>query len=103
MPGTHSLAGYQPRRRIPAVIDMVDAGNLLTHFLTPDALDAGRRPSGDYIALCGVKVLPAALVEPGNGRVCQPCQQTSYQTVTTPSRPWWTRWFPTRTTPGGTR
>jgi hypothetical protein len=73
MSGKHSFAGYQPPR-IPRAIEMVDASNLVTHFLTPDAVDAGRRPPGDYIALCGVNVVPAALVEPGNGRVCLPCR-----------------------------
>lgn len=42
------------------------------HFLTHDALAAGRRAKGRYIALCGVEVLPAALVDPERG-VCTSC------------------------------
>lgn len=84
-------------------VAMVDAWNLVTHFLTPDAVDAGRHPPGDYIVLCGVNVVPAAFAEPGNGHYCLPCQQTTCQTVTTPNRPRLTRWFLTRTTPGGIR
>ncbi len=103
MPGKHSRTGYQPYRRIPRTIDMVDASNLVTHFLTPDAVDAGRRPHGKYVALCGVNVVPAALVEPGNGYYCLPCRQVRCQATTTRNRPWLTRWFPTRTTPGATR
>ena len=99
MPGKHSLAGHQPRRSVPRTIDMVDASSLVTHFLTPNAIDAGRRPPGDYIALCGVNVVPAALVKPGNGHYCLPCRQT----MTTRNRSWLAKWFPTRTKPGKTR
>lgn len=54
-------------------VKLVDVGTLLTHLLTPDAHAAGLRPRGRYVALCGRHVLPAALVEPGNGRYCQWC------------------------------
>ncbi len=93
MPGKHARdPGYQPRRRIPAVIDMVDVTSHLTHLMTPDALDAGRRPHGRYLALCGDLVLPAALVDPGKG-YCLPCRQPLLQTNARPTRRPWTTWW----------
>ncbi len=66
------------RRRAPApprrrTVELVDAGTLLTHLLTLDAHVTGLRPQGRYVALCGRDVLPAAMVEPGNGRYCHAC------------------------------
>lgn len=70
-----------PRRR---TVELVDAGSLMAHLLTPDALDAGRRPTGRYVALCGVDVLPASLTAPPQGH-CRSCisipsQRTSSST-----------------------
>jgi hypothetical protein len=93
MSGKHSRKRrYQPRRRIPRTIELVDASNLLTHFMTPDALAAGLCLPGDYIVICGQKVLPAALVEPGNGRYCLPCRQTRFEANAKPTRRWTARW-----------
>lgn len=73
MPGKHSLkrkkAERTERRR---AAEVVDARTRQAHLLTPDALAAGLSAAGRYIALCGQDVLPASLVEPGNGR-CALC------------------------------
>lgn len=53
-------------------VEVVDARTRTAHFLTRDALAAGRDPKGRYIALCGQDVLPASLVEPGSHR-CPSC------------------------------
>jgi hypothetical protein len=69
MAGRHRLKGrrmqHTPRHR---AIEVVDARTLTAHFLTVDALAAGRLPEGRYTALCGQDVLPACLTEPGSGR-----------------------------------
>ncbi len=57
-----------PRR----TVELVDARDGQAHHLTPDAIAAGRGARGRYFALCGVEVLPAALVDPGSGR-CSSC------------------------------
>jgi hypothetical protein len=72
--GKHRLRGRRaettaPRRR---AVEVIDAQTFTAHFLTIDALAAGRHPRGRYIALCGQDVLPASLTEPGNGR-CSSC------------------------------
>ncbi len=48
---TAASVRVQPHRRVPLTIDMADASDLVTRFLTPDAVDAGRRPPVKYIAL----------------------------------------------------
>jgi hypothetical protein len=53
-------------------IEVVDARTLTAHFLTMDALAAGRLPKSRYIALCGQDVLPASLTEAGRSR-CPSC------------------------------
>jgi hypothetical protein len=58
-----------PRRRHVA---LVDARTLTEHLLTDDAMAAGRRPHGSYIALCGLVVLPAALTV-GERDYCRSC------------------------------
>ena len=75
MVGRHRLKN----RRVPAqrfsrhrAIEVVDARTLTAHFLTLDALAAGRLPKGRYIARCGQDVLPASLAEPGRNR-CLSC------------------------------
>jgi hypothetical protein len=50
-------------------MNMVDLRTGLTHLLTPEAADAG------LVALCGLAVLPAALVDPGTG-YCWNCRST---------------------------
>jgi hypothetical protein len=73
MAGKHRLKGrrvqHTPRRR---AIEVIDALTLTTHFLTTDAMAAGRLPEGRYTTLCGQDVLPACLTEPGSGR-CASC------------------------------
>lgn len=90
MPGKHSLDSGFPSRQRVLTIDMVDVESHLMHLMTPDALDAGRLPRGCYIALCGEKVLPAALVDPGED-YCMPCRRTRFQKNTKPARRWWKR------------
>jgi hypothetical protein len=69
MAGRHRLRDrrvqHTARQR---AVELVDACTLTAHFLTMDALAAGRLPKGRYIALCGQDVLPASLAEPGRGR-----------------------------------
>jgi hypothetical protein len=70
MPAKHSLKTRRAERR--RAVEVVDAHTFTAHFLTTDALAAGRHPKGRYIALCGREVLPAGLTEPGHGR-CSSC------------------------------
>jgi hypothetical protein len=56
---------------------MVDLGtggtiHLVTRDVTPDRW-------GRYAAVCGVDVLPAAMVDPGRG-FCEPCRAASIPT-----------------------
>ena len=68
--GRHRRTSHRcPRRRC---IAMVDARTLTEHRLTDDAMAAGRRPQGSYIALCGTTVLPAALTV-GERDYCRSC------------------------------
>jgi hypothetical protein len=73
MTGKHRLKSrrteHTARHR---AIELVDARTLTAHFLTMDALTAGRLPKGRYIARCGQDVLPASLTEPGRNR-CLSC------------------------------
>ena len=76
MTGRHRLRDRRsPRTFRHRAVDVVDARTLTAHFLTMDALTAGRLPQGRYIALCGHDVLPASLTEPGS-RCCSPCVAT---------------------------
>lgn len=75
MSGRHRLKRRQavctvPRRR--RTVEVVDVHTFTIHFLTMDALAAGRHPKGRYIALCGQDVLPAGMTEPGHTR-CPSC------------------------------
>ena len=74
MPGKHRLKTRRAEHTAPRhrPVEVVDAHTLTAHFLTHDALTAGRLPKGRDIALCGQDVLPASLVEPGRGR-CSSC------------------------------
>ena len=74
MAGRHRLRRRHQVRHAapPRAVEVVDARTLMGHVLTLDALSAGRVPEGRYIALCGMDVLPACLVEPGAGR-CLDC------------------------------
>jgi hypothetical protein len=51
---------------------MVDARTLQAHLLTDEALAAGRRGEGRYVARCGVDVLPASLTAAERG-YCTSC------------------------------
>jgi hypothetical protein len=74
MTGRHRLKGRSVVQRTARhrAIEVVDARTLTAHFLTLDALAAGRLPKGRYITLCGQNVLPASLTEPGRNR-CLSC------------------------------
>jgi hypothetical protein len=65
--GRHRRASRRPR-----TVEMVDARTLQAHFLTDEALDAGRRGAGRYVALCGRDVLPASLTV-AQARYCTGC------------------------------
>ncbi|MGH8571013.1 MAG: hypothetical protein ACREX8_00350 [Gammaproteobacteria bacterium] len=78
--GKHRLQG-RPRR----VIEMVDV-SLEAHFLSDAAAVAGRRGGGHYIALCGVEVLPAALVAAPEG-YCRTCAAATVPTQRTSGAP----------------
>jgi hypothetical protein len=75
MAGRHRLKGR--RQQVPHIppqraVEVVDVRTFLGHFLTLDAMAAGRLPGERYIAQCVEQVLPACLVEPGIGR-CTDC------------------------------
>lgn len=73
MTGKHRLKGPSVQRTSRhRAVEVVDARTLTAHFLTLDALAAGRLPKGSYIARCGQDVLPASLAEPGRNR-CLSC------------------------------
>ncbi|MGH3889344.1 MAG: hypothetical protein ACRDSZ_22760 [Pseudonocardiaceae bacterium] len=73
MTGKHSLKGRRVQRTSRhRAVEVVDVRTLTAHFLTMDALAAGRLPKGRYVALCGQDVLPASLTEPGSRR-CSSC------------------------------
>ena len=74
MSGRHRRRGAHdhtiPAQRRPG-IELVDSRTQIMHRVTGDELLAGRR-SGDYQALCGMRVLSASLTDPGRGR-CAEC------------------------------
>ena len=74
MTGRHRFKGRSVVQRTARhrAIEVVDARTLTAHFLSVDALAAGRLPKGRYIARCGQEVLPASLAEPGRNR-CLSC------------------------------
>jgi hypothetical protein len=75
MTGRHRLRNRRVQAQRPSrhrAVEVVDARTLTEHFLTLDALAAGRLPKGRYIARCGQEVLPASLTEPGRNR-CLHC------------------------------
>ena len=73
MAGKHRLRDRRMQRTTRhRAIEVVDARTLTAHFLTMDALAAGRLPQGRYIARCGHDVLPASLTEAGRSR-CPSC------------------------------
>jgi len=72
----HRLADRRARTRVPIpahMMDMVDVGTGTIHLLTRDA---AADPTGRYPALCGLDVLPAAMVDPGR-RYCWNCRSAS--------------------------
>lgn len=70
----HRLGKRQDDPRVRRTIHMVDLRTGLTHLLTPDAAAA------DLVALCGLALLPAALVDPGTG-YCGACRSTTRATI----------------------
>jgi hypothetical protein len=71
--GRHSPA-YLAQQRCHAgrhAVEMVDARTGTAHFLTIDAAADGL-PRGQYVAICGEEVLPAALVA-REARYCRLC------------------------------
>lgn len=82
MTGRHRLRDRRsPRTSRHRAVDVVNARTRTTHFLTIDALAAGRLPQSRSIALCGQDVVPASLTEAGGSRctscVSIPSQQSS--------------------------
>jgi len=57
--GRHRRADHRARRA--RAVEMADARTGTAHFLTIDAAAEGL-PRGQYVAICGEEVLPAALV-----------------------------------------
>ena len=71
--GRHSPA-YLAQQRCHAgrhAVEMVDARTGTAHFLTIDAAADGL-PRGQYVAICGEEVVPAALVA-REARYCRLC------------------------------
>lgn len=74
--GKHSKVRHRTRHPAPrGMVEMVDIRTGENHLLTPEAAAAGRRAEGRYLPLCGVDVLPAAVVDPGRG-YCWSCRST---------------------------
>ncbi|MGH3825280.1 MAG: hypothetical protein ACRDRA_20940 [Pseudonocardiaceae bacterium] len=80
MAGKHSKRGAHariPEQRGPrraATTDafgIIDARTRVEHLMT-DVSAMAYRHSGNYLALCGARVLAASLTEPGRAQ-CQPC------------------------------
>jgi hypothetical protein len=69
--GRHRREDHRARLR-RRTVEMVDARTLQAHLLTDEALAAGRRGDGRYIALCGSDVLPASLAAAERG-FCRRC------------------------------
>jgi hypothetical protein len=72
----HRLADRRAGTRVPIpahLVHMVDLGTRMSHLLTRDAT---ADPHGRYPALCGLDVLPAAMVDPGTG-YCRNCRSTA--------------------------
>jgi hypothetical protein len=75
--GKHSKTKHPNQQTTPrGMVEMVDMRTGQNHLLTLEAAAADRRAEGRYLALCGVEVLPAAMVDPGRG-YCWSCQSTS--------------------------
>lgn len=73
MAGRHRLRNRRVQHTSQhRAVEVVDACTLTAHFLTRDALAAGRLPKGRYIARCGEDVLPPSFVELGSSR-CPSC------------------------------
>jgi hypothetical protein len=66
MTGKHKATATRPALRIrrSRLVEMVDARTGAAHWLTSDALAAGHRAGGRYIALCDADVLPHSLTAP---------------------------------------
>ncbi len=64
--GRHRSTAARPAWAVrrTRLVEMVDARTDEAHWLTSDALDAGRRGGGRYIALCGADVLAHSLAAP---------------------------------------
>jgi hypothetical protein len=58
------------------MMEMVEIRNGHKHLLTLDAAAAGQQATGQYRTLCGVDILPAALVDPGTD-YCWTCTRTN--------------------------
>lgn len=69
MAGRHSLTA----RRRERDLEVVAVDGWVTHRVTRQARNAGRRAGGTYVAICGVTVLPVPAVVPGSGRYCRDC------------------------------
>lgn len=77
MAGRHSKRGVHariPEQRGPRpVVGITDARTQVEHLMT-DASAMEYRHAGRYMALCGIEVLAASLLDPGRSW-CQPCQR----------------------------
>ncbi|MGH3775775.1 MAG: hypothetical protein ACRDRR_08560 [Pseudonocardiaceae bacterium] len=78
MAGKHRLGHVITKRRTTEVVDVSGEA----HLFTADALTAGRGAKGRYVALCGVEVLPAAMVA-GPDRYCRTCAAATVPTQRT--------------------
>ncbi len=81
MAGKHRLRG-RPLLTKRRTVEMVDVRSLVAHVLSDAAAVAGRGGGGRYYALCGVEVLPAALVA-GPDRYCCTCAAATVPTQRT--------------------
>jgi hypothetical protein len=76
--GKHNKLRQHHHQVIPprGMVEIVDIRTGHNHLVTPDAAATAWQAAGRYRALCGTKVLPAALVDPRTG-YCWPCWSTT--------------------------
>ena len=74
------ILGRDPRARRPVAttpectIGFTDRATGIAHRVTADAITAGLRAGGRYVALCGAQVLPASLSAPARYH-CPACER----------------------------
>lgn len=61
-----------PAATVPRLVALTDVYTGAAHLVTDEAMAAGRRAAGRYVAICGADMLPASLTAPER-RICPHC------------------------------